>query len=57
MDSNIMCIRNIVRQEGKVYNFTRRLHYLYLPCVLIPLFIEIIVEHHAKYISEYTVWQ
>ena len=31
MYSNITCKRNIVRQEGKVYNFAKRLHYLYLP--------------------------
>ena len=28
MYSNITCSRNIVSQGGKVYNFTKRLHYL-----------------------------
>ena len=51
MDRNIMCITNIVRQRGKVYNFPKRLHYLYLPCILIPLFVEIFVKHHANYIT------
>ena len=42
MDSNVTRIRNIVIQGGKVCNFAKRLYYLHLPYVLIPLFVEII---------------
>ena len=56
MDSNVKYIRNTVQQGSKIYCFVKRLNYLYLPCILIPLIVAIIVQHHANYIILIAIW-
>ena len=62
MDSNLMHIRNIVRQGGKVSCIVKRLNYLYqeliialaytYPVFLTPLFIAVIVNHYSNYVHK-----
>ena len=45
------CYAGMFKIHAYSCSFAKRLHYVYLPCIWIPLFIEIIVKHHTNYIA------